>query len=59
MDDLVLKATVTKNNIKNHIFDIGDYPLCKDEADIIMKALEVYISYLIESFEKQKNETTI
>ena len=59
MDDLVLKATVTKNNIKNHVFDIGDYPLSKDEADIIMKALEVYISYLIENFEKQKNETTI
>lgn len=59
MDDLVLKATVTKNNIKNHVFDIGDYPLCKDEADIIIKALEVYISYLIENFEKQKNETTI
>ncbi len=59
MDDLIFKATIAKSNLKNHTYDIGDYPLCKDEADIIIKALEVYISYLIENFEKQKNETTI
>lgn len=59
MNDRLIKATITKNNIKQHVYDIGDYPLSKDEADIIIKALEVYISYLIENFEKQKNETTI
>lgn len=46
MDDLVLKATVTKNNIKNHVFDIGDYPLSKDEAKVLLKALDIYIDSL-------------
>lgn len=46
MSDEVFRANVTRNNIKNHIFDIGDYPMSKDEAEIVVKALNVYVNFL-------------
>lgn len=46
MNDELFKATRTKNNIKNHLFDIGDYPLCRDEAELILRLLEVYVKCL-------------
>lgn len=46
MNDAILKARVTKSNLDNHVFDIGDYPMCKEEADIVMKTLDVYVNFL-------------
>ena len=62
MQNDIFEVTKTLNNIKNHDFSVANYKMCKEEADICIKALEL----LRESseFDKLKvigaeNETSI
>lgn len=41
-----LRATVVRNNIKQHDFTIEKYEMPQDEAEIVLKALERYIDDL-------------
>lgn len=42
MDVSEFDVTKVINNIKQHPFEIADYKLCKDEADVVMIALNSY-----------------
>lgn len=44
--DVVFEVTKTLNNIKNHDFSVADYKMCKDEAEIVVEALELFIYFL-------------
>lgn len=46
MDNKVFEVTKTISNISHNNFDIGDYKMCKQEADIVLVALEKYIDFL-------------
>ena len=46
LKELIFEATRTRNNIRNHEYDVQDYPMCKKEADIVMVALQKYIDDL-------------
>lgn len=41
-----LRATVVRNNIKQHDFTIEKYKMPQDEAEVVLKALERYIDDL-------------
>ncbi len=44
--DVVFEVTKTLNNIKNHDYSVADYKMCKDEAEIVVEALELFIYFL-------------
>ena len=44
--DVVFEVTKTLNNIKNHDFSVADYKMCKDEAEIVVEARELFIYFL-------------
>lgn len=44
--DVIFEVTKTLNNIKNHDFSVADYKMCKDEAEIVVEALELFIYFL-------------
>ena len=41
-----LRATVVRNNIKQHDFTIEKYKMPQDEAEVVLKALARYIDDL-------------
>ena len=41
-----LRATVVRNNIKQHDYTIEKYEMPQDEAEVVLKALERYIDDL-------------
>lgn len=46
MDNKVFEVTKTISNISHNNFDIGDYKMCKTEADIVLEALRNYLNEL-------------
>lgn len=43
MSSEVIKATITLNNIKQHVYSVSDYKLCPEESEIVQDALRFYI----------------
>lgn len=56
--DEICRVRTAKNNISKHVYDIGDYKLCKTESDVVVRALKLYLQQL-ERTQKEFNETTI
>ena len=44
VNEIAFEITKTINNIKNHDFSVADYKLCKNEADYVLEALDMYLS---------------
>ena len=42
----VFETTKIMANIKNHDFSVADYKMCKSESEVVMRALESYLSDL-------------
>lgn len=62
MENELFEITRTMNNIKNHDFSVANYKMCKEEADLCIKALELFGNSL--KFDKlnvigASNEATI
>ena len=38
----LFEVTKVLNNLSQHNFDIADYKLCKQEAEVVVKSLELY-----------------
>lgn len=56
--DEICRVRTAKNNISKHVYDIGDYKLCKTESDVVVRALKLYLQQL-ERTQKEFNETTV
>ena len=56
--DEICRVRTAKNNISKHVYDIGDYKLCKTESEIVVRALKLYLQQL-ERTQKEFNETTV
>lgn len=56
--DEICRVRTAKNNISKHVYDIGDYKLCKNESEIVVRALKLYLQQL-ERTQKEFNETTV
>ena len=54
----ICRVRTAKNNISKHVYDIGDYKLCKTESDVVVRALKLYLQQL-ERTQKEFNETTV
>lgn len=46
MNEEIVKATVTRNNVKKHDYTVSDYKMCKSEAEVTIRALNSYIEEL-------------
>ena len=51
MDEKILLATTTLNNLKHNNYDVADYKMCLKESKLCQRALEDFIAYW-ESVEK-------
>ena len=56
--DEICRVRTAKNNITKHVYEIGDYKLCKVESDIVVRALKLYLQQL-ERTKKKFDETTV
>ena len=56
--DEICSVRTAKNNISKHVYDVGDYKLCKKESDIVVRALKLYLQQL-ERMNKEFHETTV
>lgn len=56
--DEICKVRTAKNNITKHVYEVGDYKLCKAESEIVGRALKLYLQQL-ERMEKSFHETTV
>lgn len=56
--DEICRVRTAKNNISKHVYDIGDYKLCKTESDVVVRALKLYLQQL-ERTRKEFDETTV
>ena len=56
--DEICKVRTAKNNITKHLYEVGDYKLCKEESEIVGRALKLYLQQL-ERMEKSFHETTV
>ena len=56
--DEICKVRTAKNNITKHLYEVGDYKLCKAEAEIVGRALKLYLQQL-ERMDKSFHETTV
>lgn len=52
--DEICRVRTAKNNISKHVYDIGDYKLCKNESEIVVRALKLYLQQL-EKMRKELN----
>ena len=50
--DEICRVRTAKNNISQHVYDIGDYKMSKTESEIVVRALKLYLQNL----EKLQNE---
>ena len=44
--DEICAVRTAKNNITKHVYDIGDYKLCKKESEVVGRALKLYLQQL-------------
>ena len=42
----IFETTKIMTNIRNHDFSVADYKMCKSESEVVMRALESYLSDL-------------
>lgn len=42
----IFEVTKIMSNLKNHDFSVQNYRMVKDEADVVIKALEIYKQFL-------------
>ena len=42
MDNELFEVTKIISNLKNHDYTVQNYKMVKDEADVVIKALEIY-----------------
>lgn len=54
----ICSVRTAKNNMEKHVYDIGDYKLSREESQIVLRALKLYLQQL-ERTQKELNETTI
>lgn len=59
MNDKRFEVTKTISNISHNNYDIGDYKMCKQEADIVLEALRYYQRGLEPVSEGGNAETTV
>ena len=55
--DRLFEITKIENNIKNHDFSVQNYRMTKEEADIVLPALDAYRN-IVGSW-VDKDETTV
>ena len=55
MNEEILLATTTLNNLKQHDYEVSDYKMCLRESDVCQRALRHYI----DTTEGVKVETTV
>lgn len=46
MDNELFEVTKIISNLKNHEFSVQNYRMVKDEADVVIKALEIYLQLI-------------
>lgn len=46
ISEQLFDVTRTLSNVKNHDYTVSDYKLCKNESDIVVKALNKYLTDL-------------
>lgn len=46
MTDERIRTKIVLSNVSNHRYDVGDYKLCPKESEIVVRALERYLSDL-------------
>ena len=44
LSDYHVKVRTTLNNIKGNVYTVNDYKLCEDEAQIVVRALKMYLN---------------
>ena len=44
LTDYQVKVRTTLNNIKGNVYTVNDYKLSEDEAQIVVKALQMYLN---------------
>lgn len=53
--DEICSVRTAKNNISKHLYEVGDYKLCKTESEIVVRALKLYLQQL----ERMKDELEV